>query len=321
MTEVIHEPEIGRFLKAVRPQLKRFAGKKIAIKIHFGEPGNRTAFTPEQIKPITDLLRKLEVKFFFYDSSVAYSSPRSRPESHKQAALAKGWGALGEVRTDDDFVEIKGKHMAYEVCRPLLDADGVLVITHVKGHQCPGFGGAIKNLGMGAVSKKSKSAIHEGAKPVFIAECDGCGICAENCPFGVITIRKGRADFSGCFGCSNCIVVCPKGAISPKAGLFWELLAEAAHVAASRFKDAYYISVLNTITFQCDCWMDSREIIAPDCGYLASEDPVAIDKATHDIITAAAGEDVFLKHHKRTGLRQVEAAEGLGMGAAEYILR
>lgn len=320
MAEVIHGREMGRFLKAVRPQLKRFAGKKIAIKIHFGEPGNRTAFTPEQIRPITDLLRELDVKFFLYDSSVAYSSPRSRPESHKQAALAKGWGALGEVRTDDDFVEIKGKHMAYEVCRPLLEADGVLVISHVKGHQCPGFGGAIKNLGMGAVSKKSKSAIHEGAKPVFVGECDACGLCQANCPWNGIEMGE-KAKFVSCFGCSNCILVCPRKALAPKVATFDELLADGAHAAASRFKDAYYISVLNTITFQCDCWSDSKEVIAPDCGYLASEDPVAIDKATHDIIIAAAGEDVFLKHHKRTGLRQVKAAEGLGMGAAEYILR
>lgn len=318
MADVIHEKEIDAFLKAVRPQLKRFAGKRIAIKIHFGEPGNKTAFTPEQIKPITDLLKELDVEFFLYDSSVAYPSPRANPFLHKQAAKARGWGKLGEIRTDDDFVTIKGKHMSYEVCKPLLEAEGVLVITHVKGHQCPGFGGAIKNLGMGALTKKTKSAIHEGAKPVFIGECDGCGLCAENCPFDGIRIKDGRAKFVSCFGCSNCVSVCPNGAIAAKVAPFWELLAEGAHAAASRFKDAYYISVLNNITFQCDCWRNAREIIAPDCGYLASEDIVAIDKASHDIITAAAGEDVFLKHHKRTGLRQVEAAEKLSMGSAHY---
>lgn len=320
MADVIHEKKIDAFLKAVRPQLKRFAGKKIAIKIHFGEPGNKTAFTPEQIRPITELLKELDVEFFLYDSSVAYSSPRDNPEGHKKAALEKGWGALGEVRTDDDFVRVKGKHMDYEVCRPLLDTDGVLVISHVKGHQCPGFGGAIKNLGMGAVSKESKNAIHEGAKPVFVGECDGCGACAAACPFDAIRMEEGKPKFSECFGCSNCVAACSKGVIAAKVAPFWELLAEGAYAAASHFKDAYYLSVLNTITLQCDCWSDSKEIIAPDCGYLASTDPVAIDKATHDIITAAAGEDVFLKHHKRTGLRQVEEAERLGMGRQEYIV-
>lgn len=318
MADVIHEKEIDAFIEAVKPKLKRFAGKRIAIKIHFGEPGNRTAFTPEQIKPITDLLRELDVEFFLYDSSVAYPSPRAKPFLHRQAAKARGWGKLGEIRTDDVSVTVKGKHMTYEVCKPLIEADGVLVISHVKGHPCSGFGGAIKNLGMGALTKKTKSAIHDGAKPVFVGECDGCGACAEACPFDGIRIKKGRAEFISCFGCSNCVAACSKGVIGPKVAPFWELLADGANAAASRFKDAYYISVINNISLLCDCFRNAKETIAPDCGYLASTDPVAIDKASHDIITAASGEDVFLKHHKRTGLRQVEAAEQLGMGSARY---
>ncbi len=317
MATVIHEKEMKAFLERVKPELKRFSGKKIAVKIHFGEPGNKTAFMPEQVKPFIDLLKELNVEFFLYDSSVAYSSPRDNPQGHKKAALERGWGALGDVRTDDDCVKVKGKFMEYGVCKPLLEANGVLVLTHVKGHQCPGFGGAIKNLGMGALSKESKSAIHEGGKPEFTGECDACSVCEANCPFNGIRIGK-KAEFVSCFGCSNCILVCPKDILKPKVALFDDLLADGANAAATRFKDVYYISVLNTITFQCDCWGDSREIIAPDCGYVASEDIVAVDKASHDIIVAAAGEDVFLKHHHRSGLGQIESAEKLGMGSMQY---
>ncbi len=174
MTKIYHSKEIQPFLGNLKQELKQtFADCKIiAIKIHFGEPGNRSAFTPEQIKPITNILKELNINFFLYDSSVNYSSLRDNPITHKKFAIDKGWGNLGEIKTDDDFILVNGKNMNYEVCKSLIDADGVLVISHVKGHVCTGFGGAIKNLGMGALTKKTKVSIHAGGSVYFKGECN-----------------------------------------------------------------------------------------------------------------------------------------------------
>ena len=319
MAKVIHEWDKMAFLERIRPELKRFCGKRIAVKLHFGEPGNPAAFTPLHILPLTDLLGELGITFFLYDSSVAYPSPRGRTASHREAALAKGWGSLGEVRTDDDrVIQVKGRHLTYEVCAPLAEADGVLVVSHLKGHVCCGFGGALKNLGMGCLSKKSKMAIHDGGSPVFTGECSGCGVCVPACPIGGIELQGGKAVFVTCYGCSGCAAVCPTQAISPKVAPFEELLAGGAKAAASRFKSAYYLTFMGNITRMCDCERSPGEIIAKDCGWLASADPVAIDRAGHDIVTATAGEDVFLKSNLKSGLGQIEAAEKLGLGSMRY---
>jgi uncharacterized Fe-S center protein len=317
----------SKTLKTLLPKLKQelptaFKGcKKIAIKIHFGEPGNTTAFVPADIKPITDVLNSLKIKFFFYDASVMYHSPRNNPISHKKVALAKGWGKLGEVVTDDIFISVKGKNMDYEIAKPLADADGVLVISHFKGHECAGFGGAIKNLGMGAQSPKTKGEIHEGGKPYFEGKCILCGTCVKACPINKIKLGKDRPIFGECYGCSNCSYICPQKAIHPRTNYFDILLAEAASSAQSKFKRVYYISFLKNITRLCDCMKNPRKLIAKDQGYVASSDAVSIDAASHDIIVKAAGEDVFLKANKKTGMLQVRAAEKFGMGEARYELK
>jgi len=322
MVDVYHSRSLDEsFISNLEPELKAcFEGcKTIAVKIHFGEPGNKMAFVPEDVKPVLDILTKIGLDFFLYDSSVAYESPRNSPETHKRAALEKGWGELGSVRTDDDFIKVKKDRLTYDVAKPLADADGVLVLTHVKGHSCSGFGGAIKNLGMGALSKETKSAIHSGGNPVYISGCVQCKACEAACPLGTLKVEEGPV-FGTCYGCSNCVYVCPEKAIKPKLAGFDLLLAEGATAAHESFKKAYYISLVHNISKECDCESDPKQIIAPDCGVLTGKDPVAIDRAAHALIVEAAGEDPFLKHNKKTGLQHVEAAEKCGMGTANHEL-
>ncbi len=311
------------FLDKLKQEIKRvFAGcKTIAIKIHFGEPGNDFAFKPEQIRPITDLLRELNIDFFFFDSPVAYESIRKTPEGQIRVAHEKGWDKLGMIKSSNDYVEVKGKNMVYQVCKDLIEADGVLVISHVKGHVCTGFGGAIKNLGMGALTKETKAAIHEGGEPVLVGDCVKCGTCVAMCPINGIRLDDEHEGpvFEQCYGCSNCSYVCPEKALKPKVNYFDVLLAEGAFSAQSRFKRVYYISSLNNITKECDCESDPKGLIARDYGFLFGNDGVAIDKAAYDIITKNEG-DVFLKYNKKTGLKQIEAAESFGMGSSEYEL-
>jgi uncharacterized Fe-S center protein len=322
MAQVYHAKALeGPFLSKIESEIKdAFKGcKTLAVKIHFGEPGNDLALKPGDVKPITDMLARSGFRFFFYDTSVAYTSPRSEPATHKQAALEKGWGKLGEIRTDDKYVTVNKKHLSYTVAKTLVNADAVLVISHVKGHICSGFGGAIKNLGMGALTKESKSAIHQGGEPEYTSGCVQCKACEKACPLGTLKVED-HPVFGTCFGCSNCVYTCPEKAIKPRVACFDTLLAEGAAAATESFKGSYYISLVNNITKECDCEKDPKGIIGKDCGVLASADIVAIDKASHDLIVAASGEDVFLKHNKKTGLQQVEAAEKSGMGSASYEL-
>lgn len=320
METIYYSKAMGGLLPVLKEQLRRnFAGcKKIAVKLHFGEPGNRTALTPEMVKPITDLLHELKMNFFLVDSLVTYASPRNEQGSYLKYAEKK-WAKLGEVRVATDYVSVKGAHLTYQVIKDLADADGVLVISHFKGHACSGFGGAIKNLGMGALSKKSKGDIHDGGSPVFRGKCAKCGACVNACPLGTLRLADGPV-FGECYGCSNCTRTCPRGLLKPKLKDFDTLLADGANAAQSAFKKFYYVTLMVNITRWCDCAADPKEIMAKDAGYLAGKDAVAIDQAARDIVVREAGEDVFLKHNKKTGLDHVLAAEKFGMGNSKYRL-
>jgi hypothetical protein len=319
---VYHSERLEPFLKKLREELKEtFAGcGKIAVKLHFGEPGNRTAFTPEQIRPITELLKGMGLEFFLFDTPVAYGgSVRNDIATYKKYAREKGWHSLGEVVIADDFVEVRGKDMTYQVSKQLAMAGGVLVVSHFKGHICAGFGGAVKNLGMGAVTKKSKNDIHEGGKPVFSGKCSLCRKCENACPLGTLKVWD-RPVFGECYGCSDCSYACLGGLIKPKVGTFDILLAGGANAAQSVFKKYYYVSFLSNITQRCDCVRDAKKIIAKDCGFMASRDAVAIDAAARDVIVKSEGRDVFLEANKKSGMEHVREAERLGMGISKYEL-
>lgn len=323
MAEVIYSREMSKELYArLKQELKeRFKGcKSIAVKIHFGEPGNETSFKPEDVKVFIDMLKELDLDFFMYDSSVAYNSPRGNPESHLKVVLEKGWDKLGPVSVDDSkYVEVKGKKLIYQVCKPLVDADAVLVITHFKGHMCSGFGGAIKNLGMGALTKKSKKEIHDGSKPYYEGECIQCLACERSCPTKSIKVTD-YPEIDDCAGCSICEIVCPQECLHPKVDFFDTLLAEGASAAFSKFKRAYFINVAKNISKRCDCAASPGDIIASDVGYFFSVDPVAIDMACYNKTLEEEGKDVFKLHNKKSGTEQVIAAEKFKMGSRKYEL-
>lgn len=293
--------------------------RRIAIKMHFGEPGNHAALTPEMIRPITGILREIGIDFFLFDSPVGYHSPRDTAKGQVRVAKDKGFDRIGPIVSDDGYVVVRGRHMKYQVCSSLADADGVLVLSHFKGHCCSGFGGAIKNLGMGALSKKTKEEMHTGGEPRIAGECIQCGACVRACPVGAIVLKDAPV-FGECYGCSNCTYACPVGAIVPKLEGFDVLLADGANAAQSVFKRCYYVTFMKNIAHLCDCVSDNQGIIASDGGYLFGGDAVAMDRAAYDIILRREGKDVFLAHNKKTGLEHVRAAKDLGMGTDEYRL-
>lgn len=273
--------------------------QEILIKIHFGEPGNKTALFPKDVAPIIAALKSLGLKPTFIDTLVNYDSPRNNVAGYQQVVRDRGFDKLAPFIISDHFVEIKTKDFMAHVCQELVEAKNLLVISHVKGHPFSGFGGAIKNLGMGGLMPESKKDIHGLCKPqLSAATCTACGSCARLCPAGAIKMvdNHPQINLDGCWGCSICEVSCPTQSLHPQFALFDDLLAQGAAACINNLpKNTFYINFIQNITKLCDCNSDSGEIIAPDAGILFSDNPVAIDQASVDLV----GKNIFeIVNHK-----------------------
>lgn len=297
--------------------------EKVFIKIHFGEPGNKTAFTPVDVQPIIKVLKQLHLRPIFIDTPVAYDSPRNSVVGYSQVVKDKGYDQLAPFVISDTYVEYQTKDLTAQVAQELVTAKNVLVISHIKGHGCAGFGGAIKNFGMGGLSPKTKNDIHQGAHPKFISDCQGCGTCARLCPGHSITMvdNKATINHDTCLGCSLCQLVCPHRVLAPKVALFEDLLAQGASAVINHLpKNTFYINFLKNITWECDCWDDPGVIITPDIGILFGDNPVAIDKASVDLINQHSGRDLFRDTHHRDPLTHVNFATEYTKLSADYQL-
>lgn len=293
----------------------------ILIKIHFGEPGNKTAFFPSDVAPIISALKSLDLRPTFIDTLVAYDSPRNNVAGYEQVVRDKGFDKLAPFIISNHFVEIKTKNFTAHVCQELVEAQNLLVLTHIKGHSCTGFGGTIKNFGMGGLMVESKQEIHNGSKPNFNSEtCTGCGTCARLCPFGAIKMVNNRPqiDINACLGCSMCEINCPTKSLTPKVALFDDLLAQGAAACINNLpKNSFYINFIQNITNECDCWNDAGKILAPDKGIIFSDNPIAIDQASLDIV----GADVFRQAHPRDPSLQIQYAQEYTKFTNEYELK
>lgn len=290
------------------------SGARIAVKMHMGEPGNAYYIKPELARTICGTLSRIGCDPFVFDTPVAYSSPRNSARGYSKTAASHGYSEEGlgvPVVISDRGITVTGSLSRYEVAEPLLEAGGVVLLTHVKGHIACGMGGAIKNVGMGCMTKKTKGRIHTGGEPVYGSGCTSCGTCAEGCPTHNIRIKGERPHFDGtwCSGCSNCALVCPEECIKPRTAPFDEMLADAAAAAHTRFAKVYAINVLENITRLCDCMAESGPIIAPDIGFICGDDMVSVDAASLEMIRRVGGEDdVFAEHNIRSPWGHIRAA-------------
>ncbi len=302
-------------------------GDSILIKLHMGEPGNRTHIKAELAKKVIDVLGSLGCKPFLFDSPVVYSSPRNNEAGYLESAARNGFTqeSLGAPIVISNRSEtFRGEYMAYEVCSEPIEADGVLLLSHFKGHICSGMGGAIKNVGMGCMSKSTKGAIHTGAEPVYGDGCTECGVCVKNCPTDNIRLEKGRPFFDAtwCPGCSNCVIVCPENCISPKTEKFDLLLAEAATIAFEKFGKSYAINVMQNMTQLCDCVADAGPILADDSGFVCGADMVSVDIASLDILKRETGsDDRFAEYNKKSSYPHVEEAARMMGRDMEVMIR
>lgn len=291
-------------------------GDRVLVKLHMGEPGNKHHITAELTAKIVAILRDAGCGAIVFDTPVVYKSPRGSVDGYLAAAAGHGFTEKNigaPILVSDRSEPCNGSHMTYELALDPIEADGVLLLSHVKGHMCCGMGGAIKNVGMGCMSKRTKGAIHEGAEPIYAGGCTACNACVENCPTGNVRLVDGepRFDASWCPGCSNCVNVCSADCIEAKTAEFNTLLAEGAVLAHARFAKTLALNVVRGITKLCDCVADSGPLIADDIGYVCAGDMITADIASLELLRTHTGtDDLFLEHNLMSPWRHVEAAAG-----------
>ena len=298
--------------------------KKMAVKLHFGEPGNQCLLNPKLILP---LAKKLNATLI--DSNVLYAGPRRETASHYQVAKDHGYGSCPiDILDGEEEIKIPGVGLFKEVLvgSHLPQYDELLVYSHVKGHIMNGMGAAMKNVAMGLASVSGKMAQHSSVLPTTEpAKCKACGKCVGQCSQQAISIKPLKIDAQKCIGCGKCVGVCQFGAIDVDWGAmtipkFQERLACYA-AAIYRFRPMSFINVLANITSLCDCCAEVPPPFVKDIGILASHDMIAIDQASYDLVDKNAKcQDAFAEKANVTGHYAIDHAAQIKIGSKEYQL-
>lgn len=327
-------------------------GDLTAIKLHFGELGNDSYVSPVLVRQIVDKVKTLGAKPFLTDTNTLYGGSRANSVDHIATAIQHGFDyavvdaplIIADGLNSDYYsnIEIDKKHFkSVKIAGEIAAADSMIVVSHFKAHLPAGFGGAVKNLGMGCCPAIGKSEQHS-AKPIINQElCIGCKICMENCPVSALTVNEkiSGVDYDACQGCGKCLRVCPTHAIDfnwfVELPPFMERLTEYALGAAKgKIGRIGYFNFLLNITPDCDCVPWSDHPFVPDIGILASSDPVAIDHAGYDLVNDQMGlkgsllksnfepgKDKFKGVWENTdGLIQIDYGAQIGLGNKDYRL-
>jgi len=307
-----------------------------ALKIHVGEPGKTTFAPPAIAAALVGRMGAAGARPFLTDSAVLYKSPRNNGIEHTRVAADHGFTleavgapflpADGLDGSDEVELPVGGRHFeSVSMAAAIVRARSLVVLSHATGHLATGFGGAIKNLGMGCCSKKAKLRQHFGQKPHIDEElCDGCSDCAAWCPEDAILVDGTAAiDPDLCIGCGACIARCLRDAVrfdwSVMGGDLQEKIVEhAAALVRSKPGRIAYVTAATAITQDCDCLNEPQEPVCGDIGFLASDDPVAIDAAVLRMVEERAGQTLeSLSYPDRDGTIQLRYAEECGLGRAE----
>jgi len=333
-----------------------FENKFVAIKIHFGEPGNLAFLRPNYAKAVVDVIKKLGGKPFLTDCNTLYVGRRKNALDHIEAAFENGFTPLstgcqviiadGLKGTNERLVKIDGEYVKEaKIGSEIMDADIIISLNHFKGHESTGFGGAIKNLGMGCGSRAGKMEMHYNGKPKVIESmCKKCKICTRICAHDAISYdsktRIAKIDHIKCVGCGRCIGICNFDAIKPCDSSANDLLnKKMAEYALAVVKDRpqFHINIICDVSPYCDCHAENDAPIVPDVGMLASFDSVALDKACADLVNKETafsnsnlgdniskhitGKDNFHINHPETNWEsQIEHGEKIGLGKSDYEL-
>lgn len=299
-----------RVVKAAGIENIDFEGKFTAIKIHFGEPGNLAYLRPNYAAKLIDFLHTKGAKVFLTDSNTLYSGGRSNAVDHLDAAMNNGYNPIGAHAnviiadglkgTEYKEIPLDGEYCkAPKIGAAIADADIIISMNHFKGHEQAGFGGALKNLGMGSASVGGKMELHCSSQPKIDPQaCTGCTMCEKYCKHQAISMvqesgslrRKASIDYSKCLGCGQCVAVCQhNGAVVGSSSSAEELNYKIAEYAKAVIMDKpnFHINFIMNVSPECDCWNHNDAAIVPDLGIAASFDPVALDCACADLVNAA----------------------------------
>jgi uncharacterized Fe-S center protein len=345
--------KVGELLEKVNLSKRIKKKGTVAIKLHFGERGNTAYVRPIFLRRIVEQVKELGGKPFLSDTNTLYGGSRSEAVSHLGTAVEHGFAfsvvgapiiiADGLVGNAAVKVPIQGKiYQEVSIAHAIYYSDSLIVVTHFKGHELTGFGGALKNIGMGCASREGKLSQHSTLGPkVKRKACVGCGTCVEWCAYGAPQMRDGKAFINPdtCVGCGECIAICPEGAIqiqwNEAAPAFQRKMVEyALGTLKNKDKRTVFLNFVTQVSPYCDCYGYSDAPLVGDVGILASDDPVAIDQASVDLVNAQPGNpfsphtkgipvdaDKFRAVHREVdwGI-QLAYAEEMGLGMREYKL-
>ncbi len=330
--------------------------KFVALKIHFGEPGNLAYLRPNFAARIAMFLKSRNAIPFLTDCNTLYTGRRSNAPAHLDAAFENGYSPLSAgcpVIIADGLkgTEYREIEINLELCRTakigaaIADSDIIITLNHFKGHELTGFGGALKNLGMGCASVGGKLFLHSGTSPRIVARnCTGCRVCEINCAYGAVKVesdRIARIDYKLCVGCGQCVAVCQYNAAVMADNSSSETVCKKISeysFAVLKGKPSFHINFIMNVSPDCDCWGFNDYPLVPDIGITASFDPVALDQASADLVKAApslpesriiskqddsdmCGKDKFRLTHPGTNWQSgIEHGQKIGLGNSKYEL-
>ncbi len=334
----------------------------VAIKLHFGEKGNTAYVRPIFLRRVVDRVKQCQGKPFLTDTNTLYTGARSEAVSHLNTAIENGFAesvvnapiVIADGLRGNSPVKVRIDKRIFKtvsIAREISMSDALIAVTHFKGHELSGFGGALKNLGMGCASREGKLSQHSNITPrVKKKTCKGCETCLSWCAqkaISMLTLKSGVEAKHGnafidpkrCVGCGECILSCPSGAIeiqwNESIPIFQKKMVEHAYGAVLKKKrKVLYLNFLTQISPACDCYGYSDAPIVNDIGILSSGDPVAIDQASVDLVNGEAGnrasklqknwnpgEDKFRAVYPEVDWNiQLAYAEEIGMGTRKYEL-
>jgi len=344
---------LGRLME--RTGLMNVVGNRdlVAVKLHFGELGNTAFIRPVFLRKIVETIANEGGQPFLTDANTLYSGTRSDAPGHLTTAIQNGFaysvvgaplviadGLRGKSETAVE-VNLKNYREVY-IGKEIMEADALVSVAHFKGHELSGFGGTLKNVGMGCASRKGKLAQHSTVSPkVKRKRCIACEECLPHCSQTAISMvdEKAQIDPEKCIGCGECILICPNEAIqiqwNQSIPVFLENMMEyTVGVLQNKPGKALYINFITDVSPACDCYPYNDAPITRDIGILASTDPVAIDQASVDLVNqehalpgsclktnTEPGGDKFRGIYENVDWAyQLEYAEEIGLGSREYTL-
>ncbi len=351
--------KLKKLMKKAGIQELDLEGKFVAIKMHFGELGNISYLRPNYARAVVDVVKELGGKPFLTDCNTMYPGSRKNALEHLECAWQNGFTPLtvgcpiligdGLKGTDDVEVPVEGGEYVdkAKIGRAIMDADVFISLTHFKGHEMAGFGGAIKNIGMGCGSRAGKKEQHASGKPrIAVDACRGCRRCQKECANGGLVFdeqtRKMRVDEAHCVGCGRCLGACNFDAIyftndNAQAALNCRMAEYTKAVVDGR--PQFHISLIVDVSPNCDCHGENDVPILPNIGMFVSTDPLALDQACVDACLAAQpmpgsqlakhlADPAFHDHHDHFINSTPESewrscldhAEKIGLGTREYEL-